>query len=175
MRTIMNGIKISKITFLIAACIILSSSFTKQLTDYIKGRIGVRGFIAVTLATLGLATVSFLIFRLKNKTRLYKTLLSVAVVAIGIALTMRVALTVEKVHLFEYAILGWWSGKDFIQGEGAMRKARDAAYAFLVCALVGIADELFQALLPYRVCAISDMALNAAGGAWGVILCFLNR
>jgi hypothetical protein len=63
--------------------------------------------------------------------------------------------------------------------EGRSRRVIDSKFtrlfaACVFCITVGILDEVFQGILPYRYFQWSDIMLNSLGGIWGVILCLLS-
>jgi VanZ family protein len=70
-------------------------------------------------------------------------------------------------HFAEYALLAF-----LLAGAlgGWRRDLRAALLAGVLAVGLGVAVELVQALLPYRDCQLSDMAVNAAGAALGLAL-----
>lgn len=66
-------------------------------------------------------------------------------------------------HLPVYALLGWlW------RGAFDRRMSRATLLAWVVVALVGIADETWQSLIPGRYPSFTDLSLDWAGALLGV-------
>ena len=78
---------------------------------------------------------------------------------------------VEQIHIFEYAVLGWFATRDLIK---VNKKIKGIILACLFTIIVGILDEAFQAVLPYRYYEIRDIVFNILGGTWGIILYLLH-
>ena len=69
-------------------------------------------------------------------------------------------------HLTEYAVLGVLALRAF---EGPPRpRAQSVLWAVALCAAFAALDELHQTLVPTRTGAVSDVAIDAFGGALGV-------
>ena len=75
--------------------------------------------------------------------------------------------TIEWVHLVQYAGLGWLGGLYAAAGSGGVR-AVAAVTLFLLG--VGVLDEVVQRWLPGRFFEWSDVGLNLAGAALGLAL-----
>lgn len=56
---------------------------------------------------------------------------------------------------------------------GSKPPKRSCAWAAAGCALIGVLNELHQSIVPGRECKFTDMLINAAGGALGVLLALL--
>lgn len=116
--------------------------------------------------------LSFLIsLAIKKRTIFLNILLFGIVLTIGMVLAWQIKIPEEKIHILEYAILGWFAGRDLIKTN---KKIKGAILACIFCTIVGILDEIFQAILPYRVYDLRDIVFNSLGGAWGVILYLLS-
>ncbi len=118
-----------------------------------------------------ISALSFLIFIIRKGSNFTKIIAFIAVLTIGIVLAWQIKIAIEKIHILEYGILGWFAGRDLIKTN---KKIKGAILACIFCTIVGILDEIFQAILPYRVYEIRDIMLNTLGGAWGLIL-YLSR
>lgn len=76
-------------------------------------------------------------------------------------------ITVEQIHLAEYAGLGWYACWYAL----ADRRPRRTLLVLMgILAAVGVVDELIQGLLPHRWFEWSDVALNGAGGLIGMMI-----
>ncbi len=85
----------------------------------------------------------------------------------GLRDTLGRVLTIEQIHLIEYAGLGC------VAAFGVHRQASlrwSWGLLIVIVAGVGLADELLQIILPNRVFQWSDVWLNWAGGLLGVTL-----
>ena len=74
--------------------------------------------------------------------------------------------TIEQIHLGEYAGLGWFAAR--YAGADVRPRRAFGIFAGLVAA-VGVADELIQGMLPQRVFEWSDIGLNVLGGVLGML------
>jgi VanZ family protein len=98
--------------------------------------------------------------------------LIITVTVIGLSLTWQLKIPEEKVHILEYAILGWFASRDLIKAD---RKLKGFIIVLFFTFMVGVFDELFQKILPYRFFQWSDIELNSLGGIWGISLFTLYR
>jgi len=162
---------ISKPTFFLALFIIISAFFTRQIVDFIKASIGEKGFLYLIATMTGILGLFFLIYVIRNSSQLVKVLMFVVVWGIGLVLTWQIKIPQERVHILEYAVLGWLSVKDLNRKN---KKIKASFLACIYCVIVGILDELFQAILPYRFFDWRDIIFNGAGGGWGVVLYLLR-
>ena len=163
--------QISKLTFGIGISIIVSASFARQIADFAKANLGEKGFTVLLEAIFVISVLSFLIFIIKKSSNFIKIIVFITVLTIGIVLAWQIKIAIEKIHILEYAILGWSAGRDLIKTN---KKIKGAILACIFCIIVGILDERFQAILPYRVYDLRDIVFNSLGGAWGVILYLLS-
>lgn len=163
--------QISKITIFIGLYIIISASFMRQVMGFLKAHIGQSGFIILLGLILIISGLAFLIFVIRNSSNWIKTSLLTIVLIIGLALAWQIKIPEEKIHILEYAVLGWFVGRDLIN---ANKKAKGAILACVFGIVVGILDETFQAILPYRVYGLRDIVFNSLGTTWGVILYLLS-
>ena len=87
-------------------------------------------------------------------------------------LAKTMTITVEKIHIFEYAVLGWIVCRD-LTSKGSI--AKGVILACLLCAGIGALDEAFQAVLPYRVFDLHDIQFNIYGSLEGVVIYLLSE
>lgn len=118
-----------------------------------------------------ISALSFLIFIIRKGPNFIKIIVFITVLAIGIVLAWQIKIPIEKIHILEYGILGWFVGRDLVKTN---TKFRAAILTYVFCTSVGILDELLQAILPYRIYDLRDIIFNSLGGAWGLILYLLS-
>ncbi len=139
--------------------------------ELFKSHFGKQTFaVLVGLATLAFG-LTFIIFIVRNKPNVIKTSILVLVLLTGLAISWRVKLLQERMHILEYGLLGWLGGRDTIKKD---KKVKGIILACLFSISVGILDEGFQRILPYRVFEMRDMRINVLSGIWGVVLYLLS-
>ncbi len=103
---------------------------------------------------------------------LIKILVVALLLITGLTMAWQARILAEKMHILEYGFLGWFAGKDLIKTDE--KKFRGIILACIFTAFIGILDEGFQKILPYRVFELRDIRMNILGGIWGVILYLLS-
>lgn len=162
--------RISKITIFFSVFILISTSFMRQVLEFIQSYIG-GGGVKILLALIMIAaSLAFLIFVMKKRVHAIKTPTLILLIILGLILAWQVKYPAEKVHILEYGLLGWLATKDLIKVNG---KSKAIISAAIFCIVVGIIDEAFQAVLPYRFYDIRDIIFNGLGGIWGIVLYLL--
>lgn len=159
--------QISKLTIALGVFIILSASFTRQILNFIKAHSGGKGVSFLIDAAFIILFVSILFFAMRDKSKSINILFSIIVLVIGTVLAWQIKITEEKIHILEYGILGWFAARDLMK---ANTKIKGSLLACIVCVMVGVLDEVFQAVLPYRYFELRDIGLNGLGGIWGITL-----
>jgi len=139
--------------------------------DFIKTHIGERGFIVLIGLILIVCGLAFLVFIIRSSPNFIRTLVLGIVLIAGLALAWQMKIPEEKIHILEFAVLGWFAGKDLVERN---RKIRGIILACMFTVTVGVLDEVFQAILPYRFWDVRDIGFNSLGGVWGVILYLLG-
>lgn len=155
------------LTIVLGIYIIISTSFTKQLSDFVKTYIGKQGFSVLVSLILIALTLLLFIFKIRKKHRFINTLVFIIMLIIAIILIWRIEIPIEKMHFVEFGTLGWIAGRDLIKRN---KKTKRAILAFVICILVGILQESFQKLLPYRYFEWRDIIFNNSGSTLGLIL-----
>lgn len=139
--------------------------------DLFKSHFGKQSFaVLVGLATLVFG-LTFIFFIIRNKPNIIKVSIFVLVLLVGLAFSLQLRLPQERMHILEYGLLGWLAGRDIIKKD---KKIKGIILACLFSISIGILDEGFQKLLPYRVFEIRDIRINFLGGIWGVVLYLLS-
>lgn len=163
MPTMRSPYRLTPATRGLAGYIVLSSAYNRQLMGFLEEFIGGRGFNALVFGVLIAAGTAVLIYSLKKIARAkFWVLVILLVLAFVAAVFMKI--TAERVHILEYGLLGWLCCRDSGRSGPPLRAA---VWAALAATLVGVADELFQKALPYRVCDVRDMITNALSAFWG--------
>lgn len=163
--------KISKIPVGIAVFVILSASFARQVSDFARTCFGEKGFLGLVGSVFIVWILMFLVYAIRNKCRWIRIALAVAIVIAGVGLAWQIKIPEEKIHILEYAFLGFFTSRDLIKKS----RGHKAIVTLVFCFAVGILDEIFQAVLPYRYFDWRDIAFNGLGGLWGMILFYLSR
>ncbi len=153
----------SKRTILFGSSLIISASFTRQLMNFTKALVGLNAFRFMLGVTLFFSAALFIAFLHKHKVKATRIALISILLLMGLGAGFTLGIPEERTHLVLYAMLGISAAADFKQ-KGAGRAFIMAA---IFTAIIGVAEELFQKLLPYRVCELRDMALNIVFGIWG--------
>lgn len=152
--------------------------------DFVKGYTGQEGFVILVGLILVIAGLAFFIFKIRQKSSLIKTILFIMLFIIGIGLIWHIPIPEEKIHILEYGLLGRLTTRDLMKGNryvgaslAGARKRQLAGRIFTAgffCMTVGMLDEIFQGILPYRFFQWSDVILNTLGAVWGVGLFLLS-
>lgn len=88
------------------------------------------------------------------------------------ALTQLLLVIVRKsAHAVAFIVQGLLLGGALLTNPKPLK--RSCAWATAGCALIGVLNELHQSIVPGRECKFTDMLINAAGGAIGVLLALL--
>ncbi len=163
-------INISKLTLSISIFIILSASFMRQLLDFIRHFAGDNFslFRDGIIFLFGLGLLFFVINKTTTRMRLF---LQLVMFGAAIILLTQMKLAIERIHIIEYGLLGYLIARDLLK---AKRTLPGIIIACLFACCVGIIDELFQAILPYRFYDTRDIMFNSMGGLWGIGLFLLS-
>ncbi len=165
-HAIIEIMKLSKLTISLAAYIIVSASFAQQLftaADKLFGRPALINILGIVF----LAAAASLIYKgARSKIGPVRiTLLAAACIA-AFSFAWKQPYMAEKTHILEYGLLAWLVMRDMAKTKAPLLKS--VLIAFVFTALVGVLDEGFQKLLPWRVYEIRDMVTNAISGALGI-------
>lgn len=139
----------------------------RQLMNFAKSYIGNKGFSVFVSLILLLPSLVFLIFIIRSRTGLGRFFMLFGIVIISLSLIWQIEIPEEKIHLLEFAVLGWLALKDtFVR----QKKFKGASLALGFTFSIGVLDEVFQAILPYRYFQGQDILLNGLGSLLGAIL-----
>jgi len=120
--------------------------------------------VSISLIIFGAVPLLFLRF---SKKKLLRLILFIVILISGIVFTWHIEISEEKIHIIEYAFLGWLASKDMLVKS---KKIHQIVFPLIFISVVGIADEVFQILLPYRFFGWRDIMFNHLGGIWGIML-----
>jgi hypothetical protein len=143
----------------------------RQLMDFLEIRIGEVGLIIVIGLILAGSGLAFLVFTIRNNPGLVRTLAISVMLISGLAFAWQLKIPVERIHILEYGILGWFAGRDLVKKE---KKIWGILLALIFVAFFGVLDEAFQAILPYRFFDLRDIGFNELGGVCGIVLYLLG-
>ena len=92
-----------------------------------------------------------------------------AVVCAYMMLFLRMGIPEERSHLIEYSVVALLMHEAWIERQAAGRVVRSPGlFAFVGASVVGIVDEMIQALLPNRVFDVVDIGFNVLAAALAV-------
>ena len=139
--------------------------------DFIKTAVGEQGFVFL-IGVVGAAfLVGFLILIIRRSSNLFKIVIFIAILIGGMWLTWQLKIPEEKIHFLEFAVLGWFASRDLIKAD---KKIKGIIFALVFTLMIGILDEIFQGVLPYRYFQWCDIGFNSVGGIWGIALYLLS-
>lgn len=158
---------LSKTTYILSLLIFASAVFIRRLFSALKARGGEALVVSVIGAVMLLLVAALIAFLVRNHVPPVKVAGSLVIVTLASYCVWRIPLAVERVHILQYALLGWFALRD-LKPRGTT--FRMSIMAFIVCLAVGIVDELIQWVLPYRVFDLKDIVMNGIGGLVGILL-----
>ena len=144
----------------------------RQVMNFVKANIGEFGFRALISLILLAVGLAFIVFAIRKVPSLGRGFFLVGLTVVSLLLVWQIEIAEEKIHLFEFAVLGWLAFKDTWNKD---KKSKGVILALVFTFAVGILDEGFQAVLPYRYFQSWDILLNCLGGLWGVLSFLIFR
>jgi len=160
--------QLSKKTICFSFFIVSSASFMRQVVGFLRGVLKDQLFYSALGSFFILLGVIFFlyIFIVKLKGSLTKGLI-IGLIFLGVGVLLwQIKIMEERIHIIEFAVLGWLAAADF----RASKNIKRAFSACAICVLIGTLDELFQLILPYRVFDLRDILFNSTGAITGIIL-----
>ena len=167
--------RFSKITLFIVLVVFLSSLFAQQIWLWLINIFGRNQIILFSCSIFTLFILIFLAQKIKQGHKKRKILYTAILVITGALLSLKIELFAERVHLFEFGLLGWFVAKDFSRSKALQSRILIRTLVFIL--FISSADEFLQQLLPYRVGQIRDVLFNLCGGltGWIIYLLFYSR
>lgn len=143
-----------------------------QVLKFLQSHIGEKGLMILVGLMLITSASAFLIYTItadirRKRFKLSRTLAVAISLFIILVLAWQIENFAERIHIAEYVILGWFAVRDLIK---LNKKIKVAISACIFCAVVGLIDEIFQGILPYRYFDLNDIVSNTLGGIWGTVL-----
>lgn len=166
------AMRISKFNLCFTIYIIVSSYFMQDVWNAWKAIFGKQLLGLFLIFLCGWAASVILYKNIKSGFNFKKIGLICAVCLAGFVFAWRQPYFTEKAHVLEFAVLGWLIMRDFNLKRRKLRKAALLAFVFVV--VVGILEEGFQKLLPWRVFDVRDILTDALSGTLGIILFVLT-
>ena len=122
-------------------------------------------FVVFSVVGLAIAVQAF-----TRKASVLEIAVGVGVIAVFVAVALRMALPEERTHLFEYALVSAQIYHALIERRSNGRVVRSPGLlALVVTAVLGWVDEGIQWVLPDRVYDIRDVGFNALAALGGVL------
>ena len=131
-------------------------------------RAGLTNNIAIFIwIVFGIAGVLLIFFVIKSKIHFVRLILLVPILCAGIFYAFTInENVVERVHLIQFAILGFIFAIDNL----AVKKFWIILLSIFWCFLIASLDETFQYFLPYRYGHVHDIIFGTLGGLWGTLI-----
>ncbi len=141
--------------------------FARPLLNFLKSLIGISFSLWVNGASaiVGLSLVTFFWMHKTLNRRQWMALLGVCLIMVVIV--ERMSIPEERIHLLEYAGLGYLIACAL---EPRLQNILLYNRALGLVFLIGFGDELIQGMLPTRVFDLRDVLSNAMGGIAGIII-----
>lgn len=160
-------IKISKITIFWAVYLIISSSFMRQVLNFILKNLGRTGLDIMLWVIFLLGGVVVFFYLCKSRPAIWRISLFLGIFVLGLFYAAQVKIIEERMHLINFGLLGWLIIKDISRFKNGIM---GIGLSLLSCIFIAIIEETFQWWLPYRVGEIHDVLLAVMGGFWGISL-----
>jgi VanZ family protein len=162
---------VPSLTLCIGMLIVLSSLFMRQVMLFVRSLTGSFIFELVVSIILIIIALTFIIYIVKICPQRIRCVFIIILVTGGLVLTSFISIPEEKVHIIEFALLGWFAMSDFSKKNSSFHSI---ILSIIICSLFGIFDEIVQGILPYRFFDIRDIVFNMGGGIWGTIVYYIH-
>lgn len=163
----------SKLIMAFGLGIVISASFMLQLRSLVVRTFGDETLV-ILYVLLCLLTITMYVLRLtRKKMRLSGIVLSVLIFWLAFLLMACQLYFAEKLHVLEFGLLGYLTLRDMFKATSQVSKNIVVAGLFVIA--IGLSDEGFQRILPYRVFEFRDIATNIVSGFLGLILYMIYR
>lgn len=142
----------------------LTLPFFGELIKFLDKTLGKQLLGAIINSLLALSVLFAFIYFARNGKKKYKEIvLTIAVLAVGVAVAMGYEIPVERLHFLVYGFIG-----SLIYKATADRWRLPFLSSFALVTGIGGGDETIQWFLPNRVGDIRDVFMNSFGGLLGI-------
>ena len=162
---------VSSLTLCIGMLIVFSSLFIRQVMLFVRSLTGSFIFELFVSIFLIIIAFAFIIYIVKTCPQRIRCVFIIILVTGGLVLTSFISIPEEKVHIIEFAFLGWFAMSDFSKKNSSFHSI---ILSIIICSLFGIFDEIVQGILPYRYFDMRDIVFNIVGGTWGTIVYYIH-
>ena len=159
--------RLSKLTLIYGLYIIISASFIQQVWRFLEGITGLDNLVAAVFLFFFALAALFLKDSIKHRFGLLRTIICMGLILLICRFALNLRIDVEKLHVFEYALLGWLATRDLRRQKGPVKSL---ILAIIFVTLISFIDEGFQKILPYRVGQVRDAVINIKSGFMGILL-----
>lgn len=163
---------LSNKTIILGFFIVISASFMRQILDFFYASIGKENAVFMLGVSFIIIFIVFLWQISISKANIYRKLLFVIVLALGLYWSWSLRIVAERIHILEYGLLGCWTAGDLLKNKINIRAG---AIIIMILFTFAFLDEGFQYFLPYRVYDLRDIVFNLSGGLWGLALFLIKR
>jgi len=165
------SIPVAPLTLCIGMAIAVFSLFMRQVMLFVRSLTGSLIFEITVSIFLTIIALAFIIYIIKQCPQRIRCLFIIILVIGGFVLTSLIHIPEEKIHIIEFALLGWFAMSDFSKNNTPFQSI---VLSIIICSLFGIFDEIVQGILPYRYFDVRDIVFNIAGGIWGTIVYYIH-
>ncbi len=148
--------------------IVLSSAFTRQVYNNFIERFSREHFNYLVIIAIIILLIVFIrvcsvkLFRKFRKFSKEDWVCLILPLILLFILNYLIDLPEERIHILIFGLLGWRRVLE-VSGKGLYK-------VFIFVIIFSVFGELFQALLPHRVCDIRDVFIDSASGICGALL-----
>jgi hypothetical protein len=163
--------RLSKLTIGFGVYLVVSAAFASLVWRFIEKIIGKGNAQILGIIFLSAFAIFALAYIIKSRLSILKRLINSVIIFLAFLFAWQQPFFTEKFHVALYGFLGWLTTRDLNKDRISLK---NILLALLFASLIGVLDEGFQKLLPYRVCEIRDVLTNIVSVAFGIAL-FLIR
>jgi VanZ family protein len=164
-------IRFSPYTIGYALCAVAAVFVGPYLTDNLAAAAGEGSYKAAVAAGMLAYFSLFVFYAVRNRSGILQFAFLMAVFLLVLFNAKLIDLPDEKLHLFEYNLLGCLAMRDL--SRTSLPGWRQLFYSCLFVCAVGALDESIQGIVPWRTWQVDDYVNNFAGGCSGAVMFFL--
>jgi hypothetical protein len=166
--------KLSSITLGYAAFIIISAAFMLGVRNFlfcIFGDFTMNAYVRLSFVFFGVIAI---ICAIKKTLSFARITMILSLFILTYFFSAWQPYFSERSHVLTYGLLGFLAARDLLAA-GKNMFTKNLFKAIIFAALISGADELFQSLLPYRVCDFRDFVTNDISAIFGIALLLVFR